>query len=207
MKGLPCRCLLQHPIFCWKTIRLHSSKHGVLQYCLEANYHQQLTHEANRPLIWYENYKQHFPVLNIDIQIPQWNSSLAYYKQYNQAMFRSLQNFTALHSHKAVWCRYYCDMDCKTTINPRRCIISKQQSWPKFSLVTCNQKQALGRLPKLRYLLREHTFTGELTYEPSNYKRAVLSADFLESSFDHSSIRWNSRNRVTWLGKWANELT
>jgi len=34
------RYLLQHPIFCsWNTIRLHSSKHGALQYFLEAKHH------------------------------------------------------------------------------------------------------------------------------------------------------------------------
>ena len=38
--------------------------------------------------------QQHFPVDNTDIEILQWNSNLAHYKQYNQAMLRSLQNFT-----------------------------------------------------------------------------------------------------------------
>jgi len=49
---------------------------------------------------------------NTDIQKVQWNSSLSYYKVYNQAMLRSLQNFTTLHSHTAVWYRFYCNMDC-----------------------------------------------------------------------------------------------
>ena len=37
-------------------------------------------------------------------------------------------------------------------------------------------KQALRRLPKLRYLLRKHTCRSELTYEPRNYERAVLTS-------------------------------
>jgi len=32
-------------------------------------------------------------------------------------------------------------------------------------------------------------------------------AHFPESSFDQSSSAWISSNRVTWPGKWANELT
>jgi len=44
------------------------------------------------------------------------------------AMLRSLHNFTALHSHTAIWCRNYCSMDCKTKLKPTR-IISKQQMW------------------------------------------------------------------------------
>jgi len=32
-------------------------------------------------------------------------------------------------------------------------------------------------------------------------------AHFPESSFDHSSSWWFSSNRVTWPGKWADELT
>ena len=35
--------------------------------------------------------------------------------------------------------------------------------------------QALRRPPKLRHVPREHTFATELTYEPSNYERAVLT--------------------------------
>ena len=89
-------------------------------------------------------------------------------------MLRSLQNCTTLHSHRAAWCRYYCNMDCKTKLKPTR-TISKQQTWFKFTLASTNQKQALQRLPNLRRLLREHTFTRELAYEPSNYERAALT--------------------------------
>jgi len=30
---------------------------------------------------------------------------------------------------------------------------------------------------------------------------------FPECLFDHSSVWWFSRNRVTWPGKWVDELT
>jgi len=46
--------------------------------------------------------QQHFSVDNTDIQKVQWNSSLAYYKLYNQAMLGSLQDFTTLQSHSGL---------------------------------------------------------------------------------------------------------
>jgi len=76
-----------------------------------------------------------------------------------EAMLRNMHTFTALHSHKAVWYRYYCNVDRKTKIKPTR-IILKQQTWLKFTLASSNQKQAFGRLPKLKHLLREHTYQG-----------------------------------------------
>jgi len=86
------------------TIRLHSSKRGVLQYFLEAKHHQQLAYIGYQAVNFVCKLQQHFSVGNTDIQKVQWSSSLAYYKQYNQAMLRSLQDFATLHSHTAVWC-------------------------------------------------------------------------------------------------------
>jgi len=93
------RYLLQHPISAVETwLDLHSSKHAVLQCCLEANHHQQFAYIDYKAVTFLCKLQQHFPVDNTDIQKLQWNSSLVYYKQYNQAMLRSLQNFIVLHS-------------------------------------------------------------------------------------------------------------
>jgi len=78
---------------------LHSSNRGVLQYFLEAKHHQQLAYIGYQAVNFVCKLQQHFSVDNTGIQKVQWNSSLAYYKLYNQAMLRSLQDFTTLHSH------------------------------------------------------------------------------------------------------------
>ena len=81
---------------------LHSSKRGVLQYFLEAKHYQQLAYIGYQAVNFVCKLQPDFSVDNTDIQKLQRNSSLAYYKLYNQAMLRSLQDFTTLHSHTAV---------------------------------------------------------------------------------------------------------
>jgi len=51
---------------------------------------------------------------------------------------------------------------------------------------------------------RTHFYQG--AHLRTNQLRACC-AHFPESSFDHLSSRWFSSNRVTWPGKWADELT
>jgi len=81
---------------------LHSSKRGVLQYFLEAKHYQQLAYIGYQAVNFVCKLQPDFSVDNTDIQKLQRNSSLAYYKLYNQAMLRSLQDFTTLHNHTAV---------------------------------------------------------------------------------------------------------
>jgi len=49
-------------------IRLHSSKHGVLQYFLEAKHHKQLAYVGYQAVNFVCKFQQHFTVDNTDIQ-------------------------------------------------------------------------------------------------------------------------------------------
>jgi len=88
-------------------------------------------------------------------------------------MLRNLQHFTTLHSHTAVWCHFYCNMDCKTKLKPTR-TISKLQTWFKFNHASSNQCRRYNGCQTESGCFA-NTLTRELTYEPSNYERAVLA--------------------------------
>jgi len=127
-------------------------------------------------------------------------------------MLRRLQNFTTIHGHRAGWCRYYCNMNCKTKLIliPTRCTISKQQTWFKFTLSSSNQRSRYSDSQALRRLLREHTFTRELTYEPSNYERVMLTfprAHSITQAVGDSAVIV-SRDQESELrkGKWAHSI-
>jgi len=90
---------------------------------------------------------------------------------------------------------------CIAELRQTRCTISRRHTWFKFTLASSNQKQVFMPLSRLRHLLHKHAFSSELTYEPSNYERVVLT--FPKANATTQAFR----DSVKRPGKWVNTLT